>query len=193
MADHSKIGKRSKAKGKRYESRAAKLLTDFTGVNFRKTPGSGGWNKAGGVKVADYVFCGDIICDNKHFVFSVEAKSRKSFSFVAILKNPEIAAFTGWWKQCIEDAVSIHKLPFMMFKPDYQEDFVALTEEGESALGIPNNTPRFTLDVYDDVPTPKIFRWKTLISSVNPEFMFQRDKKWHVAARPKKSEQEASE
>ena len=135
---------------------------------------------------------GDIVCDNKDFIFSVEAKSRKSFSFVAILKNPKIAAFTEWWKQCVDDAVSINKLPFMMFKPDKQEDFIVLTSEGEIALGIPN-IPKFTLDVYDGIPTPKIFRWKTLASRVDPGLMFQEGKKWHVAARLKGSGQEVLE
>jgi hypothetical protein len=174
MTNRSEVGRKSKKKGKRYESRVAKLLGDFTKVNFRKVPGSGGFNKAGGVKVADYVFCGDVICDRRDFRFSVEAKSRKTFSFVAILKDPQKAAFTEWWKQCIDDAKSINKLAIMFFKPDTQEDFVALTGKGMKAVGFEG--PHYALNVYpDDIPTPNIIRWKTFIGAVEPALLFGED------------------
>ena len=166
------MGAKSKQKGNRYERRCAKLLSEFTGVNFRKVPASGGFNKFGGQVVAEHAFSGDVICDKKEFMFSVEAKSQKAFSFVAMLKSPETAKFTEWWKQCVEDAKRVAKLPMLIFKPDSQEDFVAISEMGTIRLDIPSQVPRFSIETYNDLPTPKIFRWKTLEAEINPEKMF---------------------
>jgi hypothetical protein len=168
------MGSKSKQKGNRYERRCAKLLSEFTNVNFRKVPASGGFNKFGGQVVAEHAFSGDVICDKKEFIFSVEAKSQKAFSFVAMLKSPETALFTKWWEQCVEDATRVCKLPLLMFKPDNQEDFVALTIGGVVELGVPSTTPHFAAEIYPMIklPTPKIFRWKTLISGIKPDKMF---------------------
>jgi len=166
------MGSKSKQKGNRYERRCAKLLAEFTGVNFRKVPASGGFNKFGGQVVAEHAFCGDIICDKKEFIFSVEAKNQKAFSFPAILKSPDTAAFTDWWEQCVTDALGVEKLPMLMFKPNTQDDFVALTQVGIEKLKIPNATPHFTLAVYSNLPTPKIFVWKMLVKVTDPSLMF---------------------
>ena len=168
------MGAKSKQKGNRYERRCVKLLTEFTGAPFRRIPSSGAFNKFGGAKVAEHVFSGDVICDRADFAFSVESKSQKVFSFVAMLKNPTTSAFTSWWKQCVGDAVSVQRLPILMFKPDSQDDFVALTQEGIEKLCIPNCVPRLSAEIYtpDTLPTPKIFKWKALAASANPEKMF---------------------
>lgn len=125
--DHSKVGKRSIRKGKTYERRCAKLLTEFTKTNFRKTPGSGGFNKQGGVSVREELFCGDLICDKKDFLFCIEAKNRDEFSFTALLKSPETAAFTKWWYQCVSDAKRADLKPLMFFKPNIRDDFIVMT------------------------------------------------------------------
>jgi Holliday junction resolvase len=169
------MGAKSKQKGNRYERRCVQLLSEFTGVPFRRIPSSGAFNKFGGAKVAEYVFSGDVISDNKDFIFSVEAKSQKVFSFVAMLKNPKTSAFTEWWKQCVGDAGSVSRLPMLMFKPDSQEDFVALNDAGVNALGIPGSAPHFSIEIYSDIinlSAPKIFKWKTIIESTKPEKMF---------------------
>jgi hypothetical protein len=167
------MGAKSKQKGNRYERRCAKLLHEFTGVNFRKVPASGGFNKFGGQVVAEHAFSGDVICDRKDFLFSVEAKSQKVFSFVAMLKNPSKCAFTDWWKQCVDDAKKVSKFPMLIFKPDTTEDFVALTTEGYFCLGLVG-VPCMHIDIYDgtDIPAPKILRWKTLVQETGPEKMF---------------------
>jgi hypothetical protein len=195
------MGIKSKRKGNRFERRCASLLAEFTGEPFRRIPSSGAFNKFGGVKVAEYVFSGDTICDRAGLQFSIEAKNQKVFSFIALLKDPNKAAFSQWWRQCVEDAVSVKRLPMLMFKPDTQEDFVGITEEGRVLLEIPKYVPHFNLDVYGcrndcrycatdsidtckwhasplhgvQLPPPKIFRWKTFVSVANPEKMFGGD------------------
>jgi hypothetical protein len=126
--DHSKIGKKSKRKGKTYERRCAKILTEFTTINFRKTPGSGGFNKQG-VTIRAELFCGDLICDSTKFLYCIEAKNRESWSFTALLKNPSTAAFTKWWYQCVEDAKMVGLEPLLFFKPNIRDDFIVMTKE----------------------------------------------------------------
>ena len=66
------------------------------------------------------------------------------------------------------------KLPMLIFKPDSQEDFVTLSKGGTDALAIPSWVPFFSIDIYDGtgLPTPKIFKWRTLVSGIKPEKMF---------------------
>ena len=165
------MGAKSKAKGNRYERRVAKLLTEYTSVNFRRIPSSGAFNKFKGVTVAEHVFSGDIVCDRTDFRFSVEAKSQKVFSFQAILKDPDNCAFTKWWKQCVEDAQAVSKVPMLLFKPDTQEDFIATTGNAIALLKI-STIVHFSLNVYSQLPTPKIIRWKTFVEKVNPDRLF---------------------
>lgn len=183
MVDRSAVGRRSKRKGKTYERRCASLLTEFTGVNFRSTPASGGFNKQG-VTIRQELFCGDVICDRKDFLFCVEAKNRLSFSFESILKNPDTSPFTSWWYQCLDDAKSTKMLPILFFKPDNAADFVALTEDGIKQIEA-ENLPHFvikynsklTVKHYDELikdvelPIPYIYNWKD-ISKLNKEKFF---------------------
>ena len=127
--DYSKIGKRSKRKGKTYERRCSKILMEFTGCGFRSTPGSGGFNKQGGVAIREELFCGDLICDKSTFRYCVEAKNRENFSFTALLKSPETASFTKWWYQCVTDAEVVGLEPLMFFKPNNRDDFIVMTRE----------------------------------------------------------------
>ena len=116
MVDWSATGRKSKSKGKAYERAVAAALTEFTGVNYRKTPSSGGFNRQG-VTVAGHIFCGDLMCDRADFKFSVEAKNRKIFLYSQAVKNPETAPFTKWYFQTIRDAKDHNLEPMMWFKP----------------------------------------------------------------------------
>lgn len=138
MTNWSAIGKKSKDKGKAYERTIAKALTDFTGVNFRKVPGSGGMDKQGLV-VAGHIFCGDVMSDRADFRFSVEAKNRKNFLFSQVLKDPRTAPMTGWWYQCVRDAQRYKKEPMLFFKPKPgSPDNMVVLSELDWAKHIPN-------------------------------------------------------
>lgn len=189
MVDWSKIGKRSKRRGKTYERRCAKLLMEFTSVNFRPTPASGGFNKQGAV-IREELFCGDLICDRSDFRFCIEAKNRESFSFVSILKNPNTAAFSEWWWQCLDDAKRTKLHPILFFKPNNRDDFIALDGEGLAVTSYKGNY--FKINVYDNpvtlkikdrskkvteitttLPTPYIINWKDFVAETNSEVMFK--------------------
>lgn len=193
MTDWSKVGKKSKGKGGNYERLVAKALKDFTGVGFRKTPNSGGFNKLGGVVVANHIFCGDLICDKPDFLFSVEAKNRKNFSFSAILANPETAPFTEWWFQTVRDASEVGLEPMLWFKPKpgspvnmvalrdgfcdmpvgmamrmYEDTTInfEITEKG------PGEKKKRKHKVSAELPMPVIYHWQYIKEQWDPKIFF---------------------
>ena len=179
---------KSSAKGKRHEARIVKLLEEFTSKNFRRVPLSGGWNKTGGTIIREESFVADVICDDVDFLFSVEAKGHyKDFSFTAILTNPTTNLFTGWWKQCTEDAAKHNLYPILFFKPNKIDDWIALNRSGVIQLMADKNgkniirnrdvkptIPFFKLEIYKhNLDVPYLFRWKDIIEVVDPTRFFR--------------------
>ena len=165
---------KSSAKGYRYETRVKNLLTEFTGVDFRRTPNSGGWNKTGGAVIREESFVGDVISNNSRFKFSVEAKAHyEDFSFTAILVNPNKCLFTSWWEQCVEDAKKHSLLPLLFFKPNKTDDWIAIDNSGILVLGNILDIPNIEINIYNSLPTPTIFRWKNIIENINSSKMFK--------------------
>ena len=192
--DWSKVGRKAKRRGKTYERRCAKILTEYTSINFRKTPGSGGFNKQGGVSIREELFCGDLICDSSNFRYCVEAKNRDSFSFTAILKSPKTAVFTKWWYQCVEDAKMVGLEPLMFFKPNIRDDFIIITKTEWFTkydkcpyieLGCFKEPLTFTItqkdakgkkekiEITTKLPDAVMVDWKQFIASHDPKLMFK--------------------
>jgi hypothetical protein len=186
--DYSAQGRRSKRKGKTYERRVAKILKEFTSVEFRSTPSSGGFNKFGGATIREELFCGDVIADDATFRYCVEAKNREEFSFTSILKSPETAAFTRWWHQCVEDANTVGLEPLMFFKPNRADDFVVMTlTEYNKHYGNPKVPfyaihayinpitikPEKDLEITVKLPVPVMIDWKAFIKHHDPKSMFR--------------------
>jgi hypothetical protein len=148
------MANKSKSKGNYGERRWASLLSDFTGEKFRKTPSSGGFNKQGGVVIAEHKFCGDVICDNQDFIFCLESKNRPDDFQLALLNTrPESAEFTKWWFQTCLDAKTNQLLPFLGFKVGASagtvgNDFVAMSYAVLQHIGYPQDMPLTVLEVY---------------------------------------------
>lgn len=188
MANFSKVGKSSRRKGGAYERRVAKLLTELTKVDFRRVPGSGGFNKQAKEIINETCFAGDICCSNEHqFLFLIEAKNRKEFSFTKLLFNPN-KGFSDWWYQCVKEANDNNLLPAMIFKPDRGKDFIVFDKRGVNKLGI-NKISNFVIDVYKKkvivfdyktkqdlkvkLPVPYVFNWPEFANKVNVKRMFK--------------------
>ena len=103
----------SRNKGNRGERDIAKLLSDWTGKKFSRTPSSGGlqWKKDN-VK-------GDITSTEEgfYFPFCVEVKFHKKIDFSHLItpgiKNIDILDF---WKQCYRDASLCNKIPLLFMR-----------------------------------------------------------------------------
>ena len=105
----------SKRKGNFNELNVAHLLSNWTGEEFVRIPGSGNIRWQNRMNV-----CGDLICTNNgfHFPFSIEAKSYKNVGLASempreLRKNSVIYTF---FEQCQRDANSTGKIPFLIVR-----------------------------------------------------------------------------
>lgn len=156
MLDWSKVAKKAKGKGDRGERRIASLLMEFTKKNFRRTPSSGGYNKQGGVQIANHKFCGDVICDDPSFSFCIESKNRPDdFSLAALTTSPNGSPFTEWWYQTLNDARLVNLLPLLYFKLGratnnvVKNDYIAVTWPIAQHIGFPESAPHVKLFIYN--------------------------------------------
>ncbi len=190
----SQAGKYSVQKGKRHERKVAKEFREWTGdQNFRRTPGSGGFNKAHQTKVGEKEFASDIMAERK-LLFSIEAKSEEGFSLDALL-NPQTVGttkFTKWWFQVCTDSERVGLMPFLMFKPIPAWDWIALSTDGMNRLKIPSDFPSIGCIIYNEpvsgeindmkggkiphtatLPNPIIYRWKDIKSNIDGKLIFE--------------------
>lgn len=135
MADFSKIGRSNVRRSKAHERRVAALLTEWSGMKFRRRRVEG---RGDDVRVVELT--GDVIPVTGKFLFSVEAKCEKGFSFDALLTNPRLSLFTTWLHQAFYDANDLSTIirskasPLLFFKPNPSHDWVAFSTSALSFL-----------------------------------------------------------
>ncbi len=123
-------GKGSKQKGSGYERRIAKILGEWWGEPFRRTPNSGGWDKQ--VDDGSVMATGDIIPPHgSAWPFSVECKNQEGWTLEAIMSG-RCVRFLKWWEQCRKDARTVEKLPLLIFTRNRQPDFAAIYPASDS-------------------------------------------------------------
>jgi len=99
-------------KGSTFERAIAKDVSDWTGVEFKRTPMSGGWAKTGDItpkKPKEMV----------NFPFNIECKNQQTFSTAALMESAldgelKNKAFQSWWKQCTDDAKKSKRVPLLV-------------------------------------------------------------------------------
>jgi hypothetical protein len=135
MTDHSRIGKSNVRKGKTLERRVAKLLTEFTGCEFRRRRVEGRDSTT-----IERESTADVIPVRGDCIFSIEVKAGQFGSIDALLSNPSNTMLTKWWHQACYDAslmtATFEKTyyPFMFFKFNRNSDWVALSHRAIDAL-----------------------------------------------------------
>ncbi len=133
-AKFSKVGKSNVRTGKAYERRVAHLLTDWSGVPFRRRRVEG---RDSAVRIMELV--ADVIPCIGDFHFAIECKKGKDFSLDNLMSNPPGSLFTTWWHQACYDSQLISKdmdrviHPMLFFKPHPNWDWVAI-----SSLAVPH-------------------------------------------------------
>lgn len=186
----SEAGKYSNRKFKSLERRVAKEFREWTGEDFRRTPGSGGLNKSTSYKVGEKEFISDLMAD-RPLDFAIEVKSGVGFSLDAILCNPDTCLFTQWWMQVSYDASTINLNPLLWFKPHNNWDWIALDYKGYNKLCSGRNINHFTMKCYNrsvsgqikinrkpidieiNLANPFIIRWKDIKESCDGNLIFR--------------------
>ena len=77
--DRQKTGSRNKKRGGEFERRVAKLLTEYTGLKWNRTPLSGA-----------SIIAGDIYCLDKPMPFTIECKDRQDITLLKIFSNLDV-------------------------------------------------------------------------------------------------------
>lgn len=107
----------SRTKGSKNERNVAKLMADWSGYEFARTPQSGGlhWKK-------QYT-SGDIVCiDERHgsrFPFSIECKFHESLDLLHLIDNTvgkKSNKITLFWDQAETDAKQVNKIPLLFMR-----------------------------------------------------------------------------
>ena len=125
----SKIGKSNSRRGKSHERRVAHLLSDWSGVEFRRRRVEGREST-----VVERESTADVIPVKGSIIFSIEAKCGECTSFDGLLANPAANKFTTWWHQCVYDTTILNKVfnrdfyPMLFFKPQANFDWVAVDQ-----------------------------------------------------------------
>ncbi len=127
--DRSKIGKSNVRKSKTHERRVAHLLTDWTGIEFRRRRVEGR-----DATVVERESTADVIPIRGSVHCSIEAKSGRNFSLDALLANCQTALFTTWWHQATYDCTILKEVfnrqfyPLLFFKPHANFDWIAIDQ-----------------------------------------------------------------
>lgn len=107
----------SKNKGSTYERKIVKLLKEWSGEKFQRSPSSGAWSTVH--KRED--LSGDITCSNSKFKYSIECKKYKTWSLESLITSDK-SPILVWWKQCLSQTPN-GKIPLLIFSKNHSEDF----------------------------------------------------------------------
>lgn len=121
-------GKRNKRKGASFENDIAKKLSEFFGVELKRTPQSGGFAKARKMKILD-MFLGDIvpITEGISLAIHIECKNQRS------------PLFNRWFKQAQDDCAK-GKIPVVIWhrqqvkEPDLEKQKIKVVEKSEDFI-----------------------------------------------------------
>lgn len=191
-----KLGRSNVRKGKTGERRIARLLTEWTGEEFRRRRVEGRDSN-----VVDRESTADIIPAKRQIIFSIEVKCGECVSFDGILANPKNNKWTVWWHQCCYDAMILSKalnkriFPLMFFKPHPNFDWVAVAKAPfcDNILKFNKEFPMLSLDMFKwlgpiehnisqskknkvmesiDLHPCYLSRWRDFADNINPESIF---------------------
>jgi hypothetical protein len=163
---------------KSYERSVAKVLGQWWGWTFRRTPSSGAWATQGYNMQYQGAqdFHGDIVAPPEaNFPFSVECKCYKLVEFYT--HHTGNANIHEWWEQTLTDSTRVHKWPLLVMRQNSAKPlacvsgrlWAALSPETRNAFPtstlswscgkFQRNVVVMTLADFVTIPA-KTFRWR---------------------------------
>lgn len=112
----------SRQKGARAEAAAKKLLIDYTGLNWQRTPSSGALDEKHGLK-------GDLYIPQERNTYCLEVKHYKSDHLTSKILTDKKPQIIKWWEQTEREAKQVKRIPLLIFKFDRSKWFVAFYGE----------------------------------------------------------------
>jgi len=145
----SQIGKSNVQRGKAYERKIAKLLTEWSGMQFRRRRIEGR-----DVQTIDIDSTSDVIPVGFDINCTIEVKTQMGFSINALFKTPNKALFTKFYHQSSYDATLLSKIkkrviyPTVFFRPQANTDWTAISYNFFIDKQIELNFPHILYDHY---------------------------------------------
>ena len=122
-------GKTSRNKGSGYERKIAKVLTEWWGEKFFRTPLSGGHQDMS----QEMNVAGDIITKDVNFPFHLELKKHEGWCLEQVLISPKQGKIGDWFRQAKSDCKP-GKIPFLIFSKNYFPDFFLFERESVESI-----------------------------------------------------------
>jgi len=107
-----------RTKGSDFERKIAKKLSDWSGMELRRTPLSGGFSQTGSS------YTGDINAINRedNFGFHIECKKQEGWTLEQLF-SPKCKIWK-WWEQCLTGYKTTYKIPLLIFSKNRANTFL---------------------------------------------------------------------
>lgn len=151
-----------KEKGNNFERRVAKLLSNWSGSKFMRTPSSGAIHNFNDKRVVS-----DIVppLSVGEFPFSIECKCVEcSWEFSSVIDNTS-QNFREHWNQAVDDANRENLRPLLIFSKNFRDIYMAMMESDFSALGI--QVDNHITSYSSDRDTLVIFKMKDFLEKIS--------------------------
>lgn len=154
--------KNPKTKGNGFERRVAKILSDWAGVQFMRTPASGAIHNFKDKRVVS-----DIVppLSVGNFPFSIECKKVEcSWELSSIIEGTS-QTLKDHWKQCSEDAAREGLIPMLVFSKNFRGVYAILRRVDFLSTKV-DIYPRLEVHLGDAFPLV-IFRLKDFLATLS--------------------------
>jgi hypothetical protein len=115
----------SRSKGRYAELKVAKILSDYSGLNFIQTPGSG----SGKIK-------GDLYLQDQENIFTIEVKFYKDMALNHKMFTQKNNNIVQWWTKLCRQASEMEQEPLLIFKENHSKQYVGTERK-------PQNTDQY--------------------------------------------------
>lgn len=125
--------KNPKQKGNDHELKVAKLLTEWSGQKFHRTPASGALHWPNDKRVVSDIVPPQTL---EGWPFSVECKKvETSWEFNTFIEGTS-QTLKEHWKQCCEDAKREEMVPLLVFTKNYRDIYMMVDMKTFDILGV---------------------------------------------------------
>lgn len=111
----------SRQKGARGEVEAAKILKQYTGLDFKRVPLSGGLHASHGLK-------GDLYLVNSLNIYCIEVKNYADDHLTSKVLTDKTPQLQTWWEQTIREAAQVSRKPLLIYKFNRSKMFCAFKD-----------------------------------------------------------------
>ena len=156
--------KNVKEKGNNFERKVAKLLSEWSGVKFMRTPSSGAIHNFKDKRVVS-----DIVppLSLGEFPFSIECKCVEcSWEFSAIIENTS-QNLRDHWSQAVDDANRENLRPMLIFSKNFRDIFIAIRKCDYDIMSL--NITNCIFSYSEDRDTLVIFKMKDFFGGISCE------------------------